>query len=334
MVRTLFASLAVSMTSIAMACDTCGCSTPAECTGAKTTTVADDAKACAESCTDKTDAVVMAVSNTTDGEACTETCTKTCDGEASVTALVSNAEGEACTETCTKTCDGEASTTSLVSNTEGESCSEPCTETCDGSDKASGFSLVTFMPKMTYSVGGADTCCPKTAATMAKDSNEHVHYVVNNVSYDSKAEAMDAHAKQLNSYMMDLVRIQYAVDGECVACPTAAKELADSCESKKMQYKVGPATFDSAEAAINASIMAYNAAQKVSMQYAVGDEVTTCTVSAKDMAKKADCSVEYVVNGQRTNCVKTAGYLKTVASVESALKALETAAAATTATDA
>lgn len=302
MVRTLFASLAVSMTSIAMACDTCGCTTPAECTGAKTTTVADESKSCASSCTAKTDAVVMAVAN---------------------------AEGETCSQTCTKTCDGAAVTT--VANAEG---GESCTATCDGSAKASGVSLVSYMPKMTYNVAGADTCCPKTAAAMAKEKNDHVHYVVNNVSYDSKAEAMGAHAKQLNTYMMDIVRIQYAVNGECVACPTAAKEMASSCESKTMQYKVGPATFDCAEKAIAASVMAYNAAQKVNMTYAVGDEMTTCTVGAKDMAKKANCSVEYVVNGQRTNCVKTAGYLKTVASVESALKALETAAAATTATDA
>lgn len=292
MVRTLFASLAVSMTSLAMACDTCGCTSPDECTGAKTTNVSEDGKSCASSCTAATDAVVMAVAN----------------GEGGATA-------------CTKSCDGTAAATSLVSNTDGAS----CTTTCDGSAKTPAVSLVSFMPKMTYNVAGENTCCPKAAAAMASEKHDQIHYVVNNVSYDTKAEAMGAHMKQLNAYMMDLVRIQYAVDGECVACPTAAKELASACESKKMQYKVGPATFDSAEAAIAASVMAYNAAHNVSMTYAVGDETTTCSVSAKEMAQKANCSVEYVVNGQRTNCAKTAGYLKTVASVESALKALEAA---------
>jgi hypothetical protein len=307
MIRTLVASMVVSMTAIATAGD-CGAKSASSCTGDKSavTTVSNDAGDCSKTCDS---AKVMTVSN--DSGSCATACPMT--GAAVTT--VSNDAGD-----CSKTCD--SAKVSTVANGDGE-----CAKSCDG-ENAAAVSLVSYMPKMGYRVDGNDTCCPKTAGEMAKKHSAEVHYVVGETEYCNKPEAMAAHAKQLDAYMMDLVRIQYAVDGECVPCPDKAKEMAASCSSKKMQYKVGPATFDSAEAAIAASIRAYNAAQKVSMEYAVGDEMTTCSVGAKDMAKKADCSVEYVVNGKRTKCSKEAGYLKTVASVESALKALEIAQAA------
>lgn len=310
MIRTLIAAAAFSMTSLAIAGDGCpSAATPCSGDKAAVTTVANDKDgSCDKPCTGE--AAVTQVADTA-----SKSCGAT-DKAAAIT-QVANAEGE----TCSKPCDSGAATTK-VAYAEGETCSKPC----DGSAKASTTSLVSYMPKMSYRVSGEDTCCPKTAETMAKEHNGSVNYVVNNVAYDTKPEAIEAHAAQLKAYMMDLVRIQYAVDGECVPCPTAAKEKAASCESKKMQYRVGPASFDCAEKAIAASVMAYNAAKKVSMQYAVGEDTTTCSVGAKTMAKKANCSVEYVVNGKRTNCSKEAGYLQTVASVESALKALETAA--------
>jgi len=296
MLRTLIASLAVSVTSLAIAG---GC-------GAETTSVAETERksSCTQPCDGDKAAAVTLVSN--DASDCNTPCTG------------AKTQQVADKSDCSQPCTGDKAAMQTVAN-EGASCSQPCT-----GEKTSGVSLVSYMPKMGYEVNGECIPCPKSAAAMAKKSNDHVQYVVNEVSYDSKAEAMAAHAKQLETFMMDLVRIQYAVDGECVPCPDKAQEMASSCSSKQMQYKVGPAVFDNAEDAIRASIMAYNAAQKVHMEYAAGDTVTQCSTSAKDMAKKAGCSVEYVVNGQRTPCSKTAGYLKTVASVESALKALET----------
>lgn len=287
MVRMLIASMAMSIATASMACDTCGCRDKApEATQVK---AAEKAQACQTTCA-------------------------TAGAQAAVTQVAG--EGAVCSEADKAACIAK-----------GEECATACATACEGEPNAAQASLVGYMPKMTFKVGDESTCCPKTAAALAKKSNDHVHYMVNNVSYDDKAEAMGAHAKQLHNYMMDLVRIQYAVNGECVACPDSAKAMAASCTSKNLQYKVGPATFDSAEAAIKASVMAWNAAKNVSMQYAVGDEVTTCSKSAGAMADKASCSVEYVVNGQRTNCSKTAKYMQTVASVESALKALETASA-------
>ena len=181
---------------------------------------------------------------------------------------------------------------------------------------------------MTYKVGNQTMTCSKMAGAKASEQHTHMHYVVNGVEFDDHAQAMIAHAKQLEAKMMDLVRVQLAVNGECVACPDSAKAMADSCESKKLQYRVGPATFDNAEDAIKASIMAYNAAMSVKMEYAVGESTTSCSVSAGEMAKANNCSVEYVVNGQRTGCKTSAGYMKTLVSVQNALKALETASKA------
>ena len=290
MVRTLIATMAFAA-SMAVACPTCGCQ------DSKTTEVSGKTAECASSCE------------------------STCDKSAAVMAVADTKSGE----TCSKTCSGGDAATMTVAG-KGEECASACESTCDG-DK--GISYVNYIPAMSYKVGDETMACSKMAGAMAKEHNTHMHYVVKGVEYDDKAAAMNAHAKQLEGMMMDLVRVQYAVDGECVACPVAAKEMADSCEMKTLQYRVGPATFENAEDAIKASIMAYNAAMSTEMEYAVGEATTTCSVAAGEMAKAADCSVEYVVNGQRTHCKTSAGYMKTLASVQNAVKALETAASDT-----
>lgn len=236
---------------------------------------------------------------------------------------------DACATECAASCESgceQAAVTAVAGA--GDDCSSTCdaAATCSG---AASVSFASYIPAMTYKVGDESMTCSKMAGSMAKEHNTHLHYVVNGVEYDSHTEAMTAHAKQLQGMMMDLVRVQYAVNGECVACPDTAKEMAASCESKTLQYRVGPAIFDNADDAIKASMMAYSAAMSTTMEYAVGDATTTCAVSASEMAKAADCSVEYVVNGQRTGCKTSAGYMKTLASVQNALKALETAAGTT-----
>lgn len=294
MVRTFLATVMMTA-SMTVACPTCGCS------DAKTETASAEAKTCETECASACESSCDGAAVTTVAD--TETCSSTCSGGAAVLAVAN----DSCSTECAEACD------------------EPCESSCDG-DK--GITLVSHMPAMTYKVGDETMSCSKMAGAKATEQNTHMHYVVNGVEFDSHADAMTAHGKQLKGMMMDLVRIQYAVNGECVACPTEAHEMAASCESKTLQYRVGPALFANAEDAIKASIMAYNAAKNVKMEYAVGEKMTTCSVSAGEMAKAADCSVEFVVNGQRTNCKTSAGYLQTVASVQSALKALENAAKA------
>ena len=298
MVRTLIATLVMSA-SMSVACPTCGCS------DAKAETVNNEAKTCETECT-----------------AAAEAC---CSKDAAVQTVAAD-KAETCSGTCPLT--GAAITTVAADAT--DECASACETACDG-ESASGISFVSYMPKMTYKVGDESMTCSKMAGAMASEHNTHMHYVVAGNEFDDQAEAMMAHGKQLEGMMMDLVRIQYAVSDECVACPVEAKALAASCESKTLQYKVGPATFDNAEDAIAASIMAFNAAKSVNVEYAVGEEVTTCSKSAGMMADKAGCSVEYVVKGQRTHCDKAAGYMKTLVKVESALKALAAASSSTTA---
>jgi hypothetical protein len=316
MVRTLIATLVMSA-SMAVACPTCGC-TDAKAETASTTTastkVVSDAKDCtkectaaAEACCSSKEAAVQTVAAEKAASCSGETCPLT---GAAITTVAADKTAECATECAT-------------------ACETACDKPCDG--EKTGISFVSYMPKMTYKVGDETMGCSKMAGAKAAEQNTHMHFVVADHEYDNQAEAMTAHAKQLEGMMMDLVRIQYAVNDECVACPVEAKALAATCETKKLQYKVGPATFDNAEDAIAASIMAYNAAKSVNVQYAVGDEITTCSESAGMMADKANCSVEYVVNGNRTTCSKSAGYMKTLASVESALKALAAASSGTTA---
>jgi hypothetical protein len=254
-----------------------------------------------------------------DGAGCATACPMTGTASTGQTAAVQSVAltegGQACATACTA--EQKAACATACSTEAKADCATPCEK-----GEAAAVSLVSMMPKMSYKVGDASMCCSKMAAEAAEKDHAEVHYVVAEVEYANQSEAMMAHQKQLQSYLMDLTRVQFAVDGACVACPDAAKEMA-ACGEKKMQYKVGPAVFDSAEDAIRASVMAWNAAQTVGMEYAVGDETTACIKSAGAMAEKAHCSIEYVVNGQRTKCDKQAGYLQTMARVESALKAIE-----------
>lgn len=320
MIRTLIATLALSAT-MAVACPTCGCQ-DAKADHAKT----DHSNA------DHTHATTQVAGKA--AEACSSECAKSCDqaceGEgAAVTQVAGTKTAESCTGTCPLT--GAAITAVAAKGEgEGEACATECATSCESGKAQASFA--SYIPAMGYKVGDKTTNCVKTAGAMASEQHADMHFVVQGVEYADKAEAMTAHAKQLEGMMMDLVRVQYAVNGECVACPDSAKEMAASCESKQLQYRVGPATFNNADDAIKASIMAYNAAMNIKntpMVYAVGDETTTCSVSAGQMAKAAHCSVEYVVMGQRTNCKTSAGYMKTLASVQNALKALEAASAQT-----
>lgn len=198
-------------------------------------------------------------------------------------------------------------------------CADMAKADCEKACDKSAVSFAKFIPAMGYKVGDEKSCCPKMAGEMAQKNGGTVHFVVDGREYASRAEAIVAHQKQLQNFLVELTRVQYAVDGECVPCPEAAM----ACESKKIQYKVGPALFDSAEEAVRASVMAWNAARQVKAEYTVAGEKTACVKTAGAMAEKANCSVEYVVNGKKTNCTTEAGYLETMASVESALKAIE-----------
>lgn len=195
-----------------------------------------------------------------------------------------------------------------------------------GASGAARASLVSFMPKMAYKIGDETTTCSKTASALADKTGTTITYVVDGVEYTDKLEAMAANDKQLESYLMDLCRVQYAVDDQCVTCPIAAHKMtADG--TKTLRYKVGPALFDNADDAIKASVMAWNASHKVAMEYAVGDTMTTCSKTAGAMADKAGGKIEYVVNGQRTGCAKTAKHMQMMARVQAALEAVEAVSA-------
>jgi len=303
MVRTLFASLALSA-SIAAACPGSDCSDAKDAPALLSVNAPAD-KAAGSCSGDKAAAAATSGSAPADKAG-------TCAGGTTPTAGTCSTEGK--------------SLTLVSASADG---AQANAETCNKGNGpgASAVSYASYMPKMGYKVGDQTTTCAKTAGAMASEAKTEMHFMVNGAEFASKDKAMMAHAKQLEGMMMDLVRVQYAVGGECVTCPDKARSLAASSESKTLQYKVGPAIFDNAEDAIKASIMAYNAVQKVNVEYAVGDEITTCSKTAGEMANAANSSVEYVVNGQRTPCDKTAAYMKTLASVESALKALEAAAA-------
>jgi len=180
------------------------------------------------------------------------------------------------------------------------------------------------IPVMGYSVGDKTTTCSKTAAAMASECSSEVGYVVNGASYDNKMDAMAAHTAALNSHLDSMTRVSFVVAGEDTMCPATAGAMCKKT-GQAMQYRVGPAVFDSAENAVQAAAMAYGMSHNVAMSYEVDGEATTCSKSAAKMSKSCGKGMTYVVGATKTGCDVHAANLLANERLVKALEAIEMA---------
>jgi hypothetical protein len=206
-------------------------------------------------------------------------------------------------------------------------------------------------PLMTYKVGCETTRCPKQAGEWAaKCDKSNVVYVFNGTEYTCKMTASKAWTQALNEYMSQMTSVRYAVGDNCMACPNAAKRLADT-SGKKMKFRVASHTFDSKDDAARAAKLAREAASQVTMKMVIdGKEYSCCDTAYKQVADASSCSAsgrktakagcdkaggkrvvegkscEYVLGEMKTACRTTAELELAKARVAAAQQALEEAA--------
>lgn len=258
-----------------------------------------------------------------------------CSTEQTATLTLVAGEGpEGCGDKKASGCSADKTKTlTLVAGEGPEGCGDKKASGCSG-DKTKTLTLVAGdqpclksvmskeLPGMRYVVGESKTSCSKTAKKMANEHGMTVSYEVAGSEYHCPSKAKQAHTEQLAKYLDGMTRVSFVVAGEKTGCPQhAAKMCSES--GKKLQYRVGPAVFDSAEEAVKAAAMAYGAMHHVAMGYSVDGKATGCAKSADAMAEKKSCSVQYVVGEQKTGCSVTAKNMLTMAKIEAALAAID-----------
>jgi len=217
-------------------------------------------------------------------------------------------------------CTAMAQCTGGGSEAKAASCSgeKSAAKCCDkGGEKAVAVKL----PAMSYKVGDKETACPNEAEELAKAGKAKVQFVVDGKTYAEKAEANEAYAKQLESFMEESMAVKYAVGDACVSCPMTAGEMAKK-ENKKVQYRVASFTFEKQDDADKAVKQAKEAAEKVSMKWMVGEKCFTCPVEATKAAKSDGKQVDFVVGDVKTQCDKQARVNLAKARIEAAMKAM------------
>jgi len=239
---------------------------------------------------------------------------ETCSKDGARTVATTEAWEKACAAACTKGVEGAAvQTVAYGPGEQGETSSieKQCTKSV----------ALASVPKMSMVVGDKTTTCSVEAKELCEKSGESVAYLVAGRKFECREKATKAYTTALTSHLEGMTRISYVVDGACVACPMEAKTRADAGE--KVAYKVGNYTFECPEKAIAASVMAYNASQKVRMAMQVGETKTHCPVQARELANKTDAPIMYTVNGKTTKCEVTASSELAMARIEAAINAIE-----------
>lgn len=238
--------------------------------------------------------------------------------EVRTVALESGATGD-----CALACDGEKAVVQNVAlKTEAKDCSEPCSDAkMAACDDKSGFAV----PSMTFRVGDKVIACPVSAKAVAAEQKADMGFVVEGVAYQTESEAKVAHMVAMQQFTDSLTRVTLVVNGEAVECAEKVAACKTACESTTVQYQVGPVKFDNAEDAVRAAAAAHAAMQSVKMSYAVNGEATNCSVDAKAKSTSCGAPVEFVVNGSKTACTKTADYLLTQERMAAAVAAMQKA---------
>ena len=174
------------------------------------------------------------------------------------------------------------------------------------------------IPRMSYQVGDQKLSCPKSAVKLAKEKNLPIQYVVAGKTYTDKAEALAAHAAQLEKYYNELLTVRYAVGDQCVACPNAAAQIAKE-KGAKVCYQVGSFRFEDKQAAEKAAKMARAQGERVKIKCMVGDQVFDSPARAAEVAKTAGKPVTYCVGKLNTTSETVAKIQLQVARIKSAL---------------
>jgi hypothetical protein len=158
------------------------------------------------------------------------------------------------------------------------------------------------LPKMTYAVGSEKTGCSEQAKQLSEQHNAPVHYVVADKEYQCGQSAMAALVDQTERFVNEFVSVRRCpASGTTFAC---GKSTSCSAQAEQWTSTIGQAV------------------DKVKMCYVVDGQQTSCSASAEAQAQEKDAPVEYVVGDQKTTCPLSARLELARAKYRSAVQAM------------
>jgi len=168
------------------------------------------------------------------------------------------------------------------------------------------------LPKMTYTVGTEQVCCPDQAKALAEQHKAPVVYVVAEKTYECPTAAMTALVEETESF---------------VTAFTAPKK----CEASGNTVIAGKAIACPVDAEKHMTLVS-TAIANVKMEYEVAGEKAACASCAATQAKEKSAAIEYVVGEEKTTCQMTARMSLARAKYKAAVQALAAQAVSTEAT--
>jgi hypothetical protein len=151
-------------------------------------------------------------------------------------------------------------------------------------------------------VGDEKTCCPKSAGQLAKESDQPIHFVVGEKSFEKESAAKLALLKETEQFVSAFAKPQVCqvshtttVAGKSHSCSVAAGRTADLVKS---------------------------AMEKVKMTYLVGEKECHCPIEAKQVAETTGKATLFVVAREKTPCNVTARLNLARAKYKAAVEAL------------
>lgn len=146
---------------------------------------------------------------------------------------------------------------------------------------------MTKLPKMTFKVGDKATCCPKSAAALAKASDSPIVYVVGKNEFKQKEKAYTSLVESTEKFVKTFatpckceVSNTTTIAGKTCSCPVEAGEraklVATAMKDVQMSYKVGDKTCNCPNMA--ASLETSSGKKK---QFVVGETCTDCEMTAR-----------------------------------------------------
>ncbi|MEM8946291.1 MAG: hypothetical protein AAGD11_14045 [Planctomycetota bacterium] len=179
---------------------------------------------------------------------------------------------------------------------------EQCTE-----GSCSMTAAMEKLPKISYTVGDESVCCEKSAAALAEENGTHMHFVVGDKEYDSKADAQLALVKATEEFVSKFA--------EPHTCKASGKVTLAGAE-QHCQQSAGALAKKLKETMDN-----------VQMTYVIGEEECHCPMTAAKLAKEEGVEKMFLVGKEKTSCEHTARLNLALAKYKAALAVIAEATA-------
>jgi hypothetical protein len=204
------------------------------------------------------------------------------------------------TSTCCAAAESEATGCAATGCGDGKAC--PATSAAHEDKKCPIALAMERLPKISFAVGDQKTCCPKAAGELAEKSGAKIQYLVADKTFAKESDAKLALVEATEEYVSAFAKPKKcSVSGSI----TVAGEKLD-CEIRAAQ---------------TAKIV-QTAIENVKFTYLVGNKECHCPIEAKQVAKETGKETLYAVGDEKTCCSVTARLNLARAKYKAAVEAL------------